>query len=175
MLTAVRSNRQTGVTLVESLVAMLVLSLGVGALAWTQARQLADGRHTTARAMAVLLTQDLGNRVLFNRGAATNGLYALAWGEQPAAASCLDTDCSAAMLARADLSAWRSALAQTLPAGDAHVFPAGDHTRRLGIAISWSFGASSDASIQAPLAVDAASHGVDCPSDRNCHVTYVPF
>lgn len=175
MLNPAHPKRQAGISLVESLVAMLVLSLGVGALAWTQARQLADGRETTARATAVLLTQDLGNRILFNRDAAASGHYSLAWGERPPAADCQSNVCSGAALAQADLSAWRDVLRQTLPTGDAHVFAAGSASRRIGIVISWSFGPSIDAAREAPLAVTALRHGVDCPSDRNCHVTYVPF
>lgn len=174
MLRTASPPRQSGLALLEALVAMLVLSVGVGALAWAQARQLADGRHTTARAMAVLLAQDLGNRMLFNREAAASGHYQLGWGERPAAATCRDT-CSGATLAGADLSAWREALAQSLPSGDAHVFPAGVATHRIGIAISWDFGTFPDPARQALLSVDAARHGIDCPSHRSCHVVYAPI
>lgn len=174
MLRPTRPSRQSGLALIEALVAMLVLSLGVGALVWTQARQLADGRNTSARAMAVLLAQDLGNRMLFNREAAASGHYQLGWGERPAAATCHDA-CSGATLAGADLSAWREALAQSLPAGDAHVFSAGAATHRIGIAISWDFGSLPDPALQALLSVDAALQGIDCPAHRSCHVVYAPI
>lgn len=157
---------QAGVTLLESLVAMLVLSVGVGALAWAQARQLADGRETAARAMAVLLTEDLANRMLFNRSAAAGGGYQLAWGERPAPADCRNAPCSGAALARADLSAWRDALVQALPGSDAHVFAAQGGGRQMGIAISWR---SPGTSAWGP------STGFDCPAQSNCHVTHVPF
>lgn len=174
MLNSARPRQQAGLALVEALVAMLVLSVGVGALAWTQARQLAEGRNTVARATAMLLAQDLGNRMLFNRDAAAHGHYRLNWGERPAATACPDA-CSGAMLAQADLSAWREALAQSLPAGDAHVFSAGAATRRIGVAISWNLGNATDPTWQTPWPVDAAGHGVDCPAHRNCHVAYLPI
>ncbi|HVR53437.1 MAG TPA: hypothetical protein VMS38_27180, partial [Pseudorhodoferax sp.] len=88
--------------------------------------------------------------------------------------SCRDA-CSGATLAGADLFAWREALAQSLPAGDAHVFSAGAATHRIGIAISWDFGTFPDPARQALLSVDAARHGVDCPANRSCHVAYVPI
>lgn len=175
MLSLASRPRQGGITLVESLIAVLVLSLGVSALAWTQARQLADGRNTAARATAVLLIQDLGDRMLLNRSAVAAGHYRLTWGERPEAANCRDAVCSGAVLAQADLSSWRAALAQTLPAGDANVFLAGDNTRKIGVAISWNFGTFADPARQEPQSISASSHGVDCPVDRNCHVTYVPF
>ncbi|MGC3986676.1 MAG: type IV pilus modification protein PilV [Pseudorhodoferax sp.] len=161
-----RPARQAGITLLESLVAMLVLSVGIGALAWAQARHLADGRDTAARSMAVLLTEDLADRMLFNRSAAANGGYRLAWGERPAPADCRSGPCPGSALARADLSAWRDALAQALPDSDAHVFAAGGSGRQMGIAISWRW---TGASALAP------STGFDCPAQSNCHVTYVPF
>jgi type IV pilus assembly protein PilV len=165
MLSRSHRTRQTGITLLESLVAMLVLSVGIGALAWTQARHLADGRDTTARSMAILLTEDLADRMLFNRSAAASGSYQLAWGERPAPADCRSAPCFGSALARADLSAWRDALAQALPASDAHVFAAG-RSRQMGIAISWR---SPRSNVLAP------STDLDCPAQSSCHVTYVPF
>jgi type IV pilus assembly protein PilV len=166
MLNRNHRTHQTGITLLESLVAMLVLSAGIGALAWTQARHLADGRDTAARSMALLLTEDLADRMLFNRNAAASGSYQLAWGERPAPADCRSAPCLGSALARADLSAWRDALAQALPGSDAHVFAAGGSGRQMGIAISWR---STGASALAPATV------LDCPVQSNCHVTYVPF
>nr|WP_145551419.1 type IV pilus modification protein PilV [Variovorax boronicumulans] len=158
--------RQAGITLLESLVAMLVLSAGIGALAWTQARHLADGRDSAARSMAVLLTEDLADRMLFNRTAAASGDYQLAWGERPGLADCRSRPCPGSTLARADLSAWRDALAQALPGSDAHVFALAGSSRQMGIAIAWR--SISTSALPPPT-------GFDCPAQRDCHVTYVPF
>ncbi|KQP35749.1 type IV pilus modification protein PilV [Pseudorhodoferax sp. Leaf274] len=166
MLKPACSAHQAGIGLVESLVAMLVLSVGVGALAWTQARQLADGRDTAARSMAVLLTEDLADRMRFNRGAAADGSYQLRWSEHPPSADCRSAPCSSASLARADLFAWREALAQALPGSDAQVFIAGETRRQIGIAISWA--APATAQPLPPI-------GIACPPQSNCHVTYVPI
>lgn len=160
---------QTGLALIESLVALLILAFGVTGLLLAQTRQLADSRDTRARTTAILMAQDLAERMLFNRSAAVRGDYQLAWGEQPSAVDCQGRRCTAEQLARADLSQWRSALAARLPQGDASVFRPGDDARAIGIAIAWpAAGAADDAGT--PFAVTVARHGIDCPKNQRCHV-----
>lgn len=179
MLTSQRPMRarhfHAGLSLVESLVAILVLALGVAGLAWTQARLLIDGRHANARAGAILLIGDLSNRMLFNQATAAGGGYSLAWGETPAAKDCTSA-CSGSELAQSDLGAWRTALSRALPSGDASVFRSSDDPRQIGIAVSWSMhngqSTANDANA-APFSVTVATHGVDCPEDQHCHVVYV--
>lgn len=167
-------NSVGGATLLEALIAMLVLAIGVSALAWTQARLFGDGRESTGKAKAVLLAQDLGDRILFNRAAAADGHYTLQWGEQPLAVDCNGQACSGATLARSDLAWWRASVAQALPFGDAQVFSVGASTPRIGIAIAWGLGPSADPLRQSLAQIDLARHGVDCPAERSCHVTYLP-
>jgi type IV pilus assembly protein PilV len=174
MLTRQPGNSVGGATLLEALIAMLVLAIGVSALAWTQARLFGDGRESTGKAMAVLLAQDLGNRILFNRAAAASGHYALQWGEQPQAVDCDRQACSGATLARSDLALWRASVAQALPFGDAQVFSVGASTPRIGIAIAWGLGTPVDPLHQSLVQSDLARHGVNCPVERSCHVAYLP-
>lgn len=163
-----------GLSLLESLVAMLILALGVAGLAWTQARLLVDGRQANARATAILLIGDLNDRMLFNQATAARGGYRLAWGETPAAQDCRNRTCLGTELAQADLNAWRSALSQALPAGNASVFRSTSDPRQIGIAISWNIQERSDAqAYRAPFVTTAAALGVDCPADQHCHVAYV--
>lgn len=173
MLNRVVRNAQAGITMIESVTALLILALGVGGLAWTQARQLAQGRDTSARAMAMLLAHDLGNRMLLNRTAAAQ--YRLRWGERPSASDCQGRRCSADELARSDLAAWRTAVGQALPAGDATIFPVDGHTRRVGIAIAWPSPDHGHAPDAAPFAITLQDHGVDCPPAHRCHVVHAPY
>lgn len=166
---APQRRRQSGLALMESLAALLVLALGINGLVWTQARHLADGRDTRARATAIVMGQDLGDRMLFNRGAVVRDGYLLAWGEQPAAVDCESRRCSSEELARADLAAWRTALVQALPGADASVFRFGDDPRAIGIAIAWN-GSTAATDAGTPFAVTAARHGTDCPANQRCHV-----
>lgn len=165
---------QAGVSLLESLVAILILALGIAGLAGTQARLLVEGRHASARASAIVLIGDLSDRMRFNQATAAAGGYHLAWGEIPIARDC-SSSCTGGDLAQSDLGAWRAAVSQMLPLGDATVFQATGDPRQIGIAIAWPMqeGPGTDASLRRPFAVTAATHGIDCPIDQHCHVVYV--
>ena len=65
-----RKTAQRGITLVESLISLLILALGVLGLAAVQARMLVETRTTNARATAVRLIADLGERIRMNAAGA---------------------------------------------------------------------------------------------------------
>jgi type IV pilus assembly protein PilV len=107
-----------GFSLIEVLVALVVLSVGLLGLAALQstAAQFNAGAYT--RSQATILAYDMADRVRANRAAALAGEYDSAY---PGA---LPT-CNAAVLpgtvAQEDLAAWRSALACALPSGNGAV------------------------------------------------------
>jgi len=123
--------RATGFTLVEVLVAVVVLSiglLGVGKMVLYAAR--ANGSaymrsEATQQAYAIL------DYMHANRAGALAGAYTIAIGAQPVAAQ----DCFAAgpcttqaAIANYDLAQWKAQLAAVLPAGDGSVAIAVDPT-----------------------------------------------
>lgn len=175
MLSPERRRREAGITMIESLTALLILALGVGGLAWTQARQLAEGREANARALALQLVQDLGNRMLLNRAAAAEGRYRLSWGERPDSVDCHSRRCSGSELAQADMAAWRATLGDTLPGSDASVFLTDAQARRIGIAIAWPVAETGTPAEHAPFAITLHEHGVDCPPAHRCHVLHAPI
>jgi type IV pilus assembly protein PilV len=61
---------QRGITLIEALIALLILALGVLGLAQVQARMLVETRTTNSRATAIRLIADLGDRIRANANAA---------------------------------------------------------------------------------------------------------
>jgi len=61
---------QQGITLIEALIALLILALGVLGLAAVQARMLVETRTTNSRATAVRLIADLGDRIRINAAGA---------------------------------------------------------------------------------------------------------
>lgn len=99
----------TGFTLVEVLVALVVLSVGLLGLAALHLESLRASRTALLRTQAVLLAVDMTDRVRANR--------------HPADAY----DCAGPCVAGAggnpvaveDIAAWRSAVATTLPRGQA--------------------------------------------------------
>lgn len=170
--------RQKGISLIESLVAIVVLALGVSGLALVQARMLVAGRASTGHTIALALADDLSNRMVVNSDSARADRYALSWGERPAGGRCASVACTGADLARSDLKLWRDTVANALPAGDASVFRSPGDAGQVGIAISWALNedarADKDrAAYRKPFAVTAASHGTDCPAESQCHVIYV--
>ena len=162
-----RQRGQGGHTLIEALVAMLVLALGIGGLAWSQARLVVHGRDANGRAAAVLLAADLSDRMAFNVSTAVTGGYSLGWNETPATLDCHAATCTGTEQAQSDLAGWRRMLARTLPAGNAAVFRSTIDPRQIGIAISWGHDplvSTTPVETQAPA---------NCPPGQLCHVVYV--
>lgn len=169
--------RQRGLSLVESLVALVVLALGIMGLAGVQARMLAESRTANHRATAIGFIDDLSNRILLNRDAAMANSYALAWSATRTAVDCTATaatPCTGAQLAQSDLNLWRLALRAALPGANARVFQSPTDPRQIGIAVAWSANErTSDADYNLPFAITAANSGTNCPANSICHVVYV--
>lgn len=171
-------SRQSGLSLIESLVALLVLALGVMGLAGVQTRILAESRTSNARAVAIGLIDDMTNRILLNRDAAIKGSYSSSWGATTTTQDCLANNCTAAQLATSDLNLWRARVSDSLPGADANIFTSPNDARQIGIAIAWTAneGAAQDADTTTygkPFAVTTALTGVNCPANSICHVVYV--
>jgi type IV pilus assembly protein PilV len=100
-----------GFTLLEVLVAMLVLSIGLLGLAGLMASSLKNSHSAYQRTQATWLAYDVLDRMRANRGVALAGGYNLGLGATPGGSA----------LAATDLSEWDAALASTLPAGDGSI------------------------------------------------------
>ena len=66
------SRRQRGITLIESLVAIVVAALGILGIVGVQMRTLADTSTSLRRAQAIRLIEDLGERMRTNPSALAN-------------------------------------------------------------------------------------------------------
>lgn len=133
--------RQAGFTMVESLVALVVLSIGMLGIAALYLDSLRAGRTAIYRTQAVNLAADLADRVRANRVAV--GGYNIDVGEDGALEpSCYTTaGCTAGELAGTDLAAWKAQLAQQLPGGDgsiAVVAGAGGEPSRYVVTVTWT-------------------------------------
>lgn len=99
--------RHRGVSLVEVLTAVLVLSVGTLGVAALQGAALRDNREALQRTEAILLAGD----ILEHARANPPGGYAIALGAgPPSALSCLGADCSPDRLADFDLATWKCRL-----------------------------------------------------------------
>ena len=116
-----RRPRQTGFTMIEVLVSIVVLSFGMLGLAGLQLNALKNSRGAALRTLAIQHTYDMADRMRSNLGAVGTGNYstaAVSAGTQKAA--CLTTaGCTPAEMAAHDIYEWQRNLgASTNVAGN---------------------------------------------------------
>jgi type IV pilus assembly protein PilV len=121
-------HQQRGVSLIEVLVAIVIASIGLLALAGVNATSIRYTKMSQYRGTATQLANDLGERMRANK--AGIGGYALqaSFSSQatlPSAASPLcDTigsACTAVQIANVDLQSWRVLVRDQLPDGSAYI------------------------------------------------------
>ena len=105
---SVLGRRAIGVTLTETLVAILVMSSGALGLAVLQAESLRAGREAWERSVAVQRAADMLDRIRANR-AVPAAEFAVGRGA-PVFQDCLRGACGALEMARFDLATWKCAL-----------------------------------------------------------------
>lgn len=106
-----------GFTLVEVLVALLVLGVGLLGVAGLQSATLGLNHGSYLRSQATVLAQDMVDRMRANPRATANGDYDQ--GTAAVTASCTDAaGCTTIEMAQNDLSEWEAALATELPDGE---------------------------------------------------------
>ncbi len=112
-----------GFSLVESLVALLVLSIGLLGIAGLFVGSVRNSRTALLRTQAVSLVADMADRIRAN--ATAGAAYQLAnTASAPADADCAPTDasaggnCTPAQLAQDDIARWVAAVRFALPATD---------------------------------------------------------
>ena len=155
-----------GFLLLEVLVALLLAALALLALAGSQARAVRAVRSGQQAGQALMLAQDLAERLRTQPGLAVQDgspyELLLSWSAQQAGASPVaeacngaEAPCTAEAFARADFAQWRSLLARSLPASAAYV----DADPAHGVVQLWV------AWREPPLAVDelAGAEG-ECPA-----------
>lgn len=181
--------RQRGITLIESMVALVIAALGILGILGVQMRTLSDTSTTVRRAQAIRLIEDLSERMRTNPNAMVNlGSYVSNFATNPAVGSCA-SGCDHAALAAYDLAVWKQAVRNSLPLGQAEIFippaeagVAAAQRRQLGVMIAWreneGDGRKTD-DIDATKVRDNSGTLTDgatlaCPADRICHLQYIP-
>ena len=130
------NRKETGFTLLEVLVAIVVLSLGLLGLAGLQAATLRNNQIAYYRAIAIQQTYDMADRIRANQKGAKEGDYDALDTTIPADPDCVANVCSAANMAVADHSQWNNNNARMLPAGTGAVVSAGGGA--FDITVSWN-------------------------------------
>jgi type IV pilus assembly protein PilV len=140
-----RINRSQGFSMVEALVALVVLGVGMLGIASLYVVTLRASGSAISRMQAVNLATDIGDRIRANRTAG------IAY-EGTAAASgdtCIGptANCTPQQLAAHDLFLWQSQIAQTLPGTAAGAVDVQEDTnpRTYVITLSWTEPGESEA------------------------------
>ncbi len=183
------ARRQRGITLLESLVAIVVAALGILGVLGVQMRTLTDTQTTVRRAQAIRLIEDLGERMKVNPNALADiNAYTSGFSNEPTPDSC-SGGCNHSQLAAYDLAVWKQTVKNTLPLGQASIFLAPGETeesnrRQLGVIVSWRENEragtkTNDIDATKVRSADGAfTAGTDadnaCPADRTCHLQYIP-
>ena len=187
--TSTPQRRQRGISLIESLIAIVVTALGILGILGVQMRTLSDTSTTVRRAQAIRLIEDLSERMRANPNAMVNlGNYVSNFATNPTVGSCA-SGCDHTALAAYDLAVWKQAVRNSLPLGQVEIFippaetgVAAAQRRQLGIMIAWreneGDGRKTD-DIDATKVRDNSGTLTDgatlaCPADRICHLQYIP-
>ena len=125
-----------GFTLVETMVALVVLAVGMLGIAGLYVTTLKSGGSAIFRMQAVNLATDLADRIRANRGA--NVAYAGAAANNNCYGAAA-VDCAPDLMAANDLFVWQQQVAAILPGGNATVgVPAGTVPFTYTITINWT-------------------------------------
>ncbi len=113
--------KESGFSMVEVMVALVVLAIGLLGIAALYLNSLQAGRTAIYRTQAINLAADLADRIRMNRTA--RDAYAVAFADDPAAvAECITTGgCEDTELAATDLFNWKREIGLQLPGGEGQV------------------------------------------------------
>ena len=107
----------TGFTLIEILVALLIVSVGLLGLARLQLVSIKNTQSGYLRSQVSFLGNDIMERIQQNSESAIGGAYDIALNINPTNADCIGaaSNCSAASMANFDLVTWKRYLTTLLP------------------------------------------------------------
>jgi type IV pilus assembly protein PilV len=108
-----------GFTLLEVLVALVVLSIGLLGLSGLQTHSLRNNHSAFLRSQATLAGTDIIDRMRANRAAAAAGDYDIGYTAPMPSSPCV-ANCSALDVANRDLQQWRSYV-ERLPGGEGEI------------------------------------------------------
>jgi type IV pilus assembly protein PilV len=113
--------KQSGFTMLEVLVAIVVLAFGLLGLAGLQADGLRNNTSAYLRSQATLMAYDMMDRMRANMQGVESGDYDNLMGTTPTDPACITSGCSVSQMAQHDAYEWSQQLAEILPSGQGRV------------------------------------------------------
>lgn len=120
-----RLRRQRGFSLIEVLIAILILAIGLLGMAQMQASGMRSTHGAYLRTQATVLAGDILDSMRANLTPARGGSYNVTFGNGLVGAT----------IATADVTAWKANLAATLPGGDGQITTTGSDVT---VEIAWT-------------------------------------
>lgn len=179
------SKIQKGFSLLESMIAIIVMVLGILGILGAQMKTLTDTQASVRRAQAIRLIGDLGERLQNNPDALGNlSTYTTS---PKTSNDCSSAVCTPAELATYDIKQWRTNVTNTLPGSNVNIFLPQNSTNQLGVVIGWNenkylqngkeLTTDENDKLNTPLAIksatDSSGTAVSCPAGLTCHLQYV--
>jgi type IV pilus assembly protein PilV len=141
-------NKSNGFTLIEVLVATLVLAVGLLGLLGLQAASIKNNLSAYNRSQATQLAYDMADRMRANKNEsldptsgnviATSTYLTMALKDAADQKDCAKmTGCTGAQMAQNDLFQWRTALTNTLPSSEGTTITVDAATRVFTITVKW--------------------------------------
>jgi type IV pilus assembly protein PilV len=122
MKTQLSIRRVRGFTLIEVLIALVVMCIGVLGIGKLMLLSARANDSAYMRSQATALAYTVLDAMRANRQAALTGSYVVAVGQDPAALTCTAAaPCDSGQQAQNDLALWKSSLTSELPGGDGSV------------------------------------------------------
>lgn len=174
-----RKQRQAGVSLIEALVSILILSFGLLGIAGLLLASAGQQKNSYGSIQGTLLIADITERMRANQAdlrlnTAANpgddyitanqlGSYAASVSRVPASPGCVaGTLCPPGVIARGDLNIWLGRVAAELPGGAAQIVrPAAAQTQVRQVVVMWNEKVTDQT---ADATSDARADTVNCPA-----------
>lgn len=172
---------QSGISLMESMVAIVVMALGILGVLGAQLRTLTDAQSGVRRAQALRLVEDLSERLKSHPDALGQAsAYVLPWTSTISApADCQGSGqsirdfCDTSALRAFDLHRWLEGVRAQLPHGDATLFLPSERSRQLGVMLAWHENERPGAALPRPSASTPTTGLPSCPSGKQCHLQFI--
>ncbi len=130
-----------GFTIIEVLVAMVILSIGVLSLGLLQLTAVQNTQGGHMRSQAAILAYDVIDSMRANIPAVANGDYRITFAQAtPVAVDCYGpgANCTTAQMATTDLNRWRNVLTNYQPSGSGQVSTVNvGITTQVIVAVTW--------------------------------------
>ncbi|MCW8127494.1 type IV pilus modification protein PilV [Microbulbifer halophilus] len=118
--------KQSGATMIEVLVTILILAVGLLGLSSTQMMSLKNGNNSHHRYLAALASQEMAERMRANPDGVSLGSYDDKEVDGSEAAQDCSTGCTSRQLAAMDLYDWGQVIETNLPSGNGKIVRNGD-------------------------------------------------